>query len=170
VADQPDDLRSVAHRQRIRVFYGFMAADQQYYRRSEGTRPIEPKNPEKATTSRDMTDKASIGCPEKALMPTSLLCIFCSWGDPRPHHVLRMVSKYKGKFDQGWDSCRRNLAARSSWGDPSEQSEVRHRDPAGTIPVPMRHTSARWKSTPASSSTRLPRRRLIDALEDLNPR
>ena len=55
---------------------------------------------------------------QHALTPDKPFFVYLSFGATHaPHHVpTEWSDKYKGKFDQGWDSCaRRRWRARRSW-------------------------------------------------------
>lgn len=100
-------------------FYGFIGgeAHQWYPSLYEGTTPIEvKKTPEEGYhLMEDMTDKAIgwIG-QQKALMPDKPFFIYFAPGATHaPHHVPKeWADKYKGKFDQGWDTLREEIYAR----------------------------------------------------------
>jgi arylsulfatase len=100
-------------------FYGFIGGEtNQYYPAIyEGTTPIEPeKTPEEGYHfTEDMTNKAIKWVrQQKALMPDKPFFIYFAPGACHaPHHVPKeWVSKYKGKFDQGWDKLREEIFAR----------------------------------------------------------
>ena len=148
-------------------FYGFIGGEtnQWYPALYEGTTPIEPeKTPEEGYHFiEDMTDKA-IGWmrQQKALMPDKPFFIYFAPGATHaPHHVPKeWIDKYKGKFDQGWDKLREETFARQKKLGviPAERraDHAPRRDPglgrhAGS--ASSRSSPARWRSTPASSST-----------------
>jgi arylsulfatase A-like enzyme len=100
-------------------FYGFIGGEshQWYPSLYEGTTPIEvKKTPEEGYHfMEDMTDKAIawIG-QQKALIPDKPFFIYFAPGATHaPHHVPKeWADKYKGKFDQGWDTLREETFAR----------------------------------------------------------
>ena len=100
-------------------FYGFIGgeANQWYPTLYEGTTPVEPgKTPEEGYhLMEDMTDKAIgwIG-QQKSLAPDKPFFIYFAPGATHaPHHVPKAwADKYKGKFDQGWDTLREESFAR----------------------------------------------------------
>jgi arylsulfatase A-like enzyme len=100
-------------------FYGFIGgeADQYYPGIYEGTTPMEPdKSPEEGYHfTEDMTNKA-IGWvrQQKALMPDKPFFMYYAPGATHaPHHVPKeWADKYKGKFDSGWDTLRKETFAR----------------------------------------------------------
>ena len=148
-------------------FYGFIGGEtnQWYPALYEGTTPVEPeKTPEEGYHfTEDLTNKAIKWIrQQKALMPDKpFFTYFAPGATHAPHHVPKeWIDKYKGKFDQGWDKLREETFARQkklgvippdcqlterSCRDPGLGHDL-GRDEAG----PRR---ARWRSTPASSST-----------------
>jgi arylsulfatase A-like enzyme len=100
-------------------FYGFIGgeANQWYPTLYEGTTPIEvDRTPEEGYHfMEDMTDKAIawIG-QQKALAPDKPFFVYFAPGATHaPHHVPKeWADKYKGKFDQGWDTLREETFAR----------------------------------------------------------
>ena len=94
-----------------------------------------------------------------------------------PHHVPKEWSdKYKGKFDDGWDTLagERSLPGRRSWAWCPQDAELTSRH--DEIPALGRHARRaqagagprRWSSTPASSSRpTIEVGRVIDAIDDL---
>ena len=100
-------------------FYGFIGgeANQWYPSLFEGTTPVEPeKTPEQGYhLVEDMTDKAIkwIG-QQKALAPDKPFFVYFAPGATHaPHHVPKeWADKYKGHFDQGWDTLREEIIAR----------------------------------------------------------
>ena len=100
-------------------FFGFLAAEtSQYYPSlTEGTTPVEPdKTPEEGYHfTEDMTDKAITWVrQQKALAPDKPFFTYYAPGATHaPHHVPdEWADKYKGKFDQGWDTLREETFAR----------------------------------------------------------
>jgi arylsulfatase len=103
----------------IEYFYGFIGgeANQWYPSLYEGTTPVElEKTPEQGYhLVEDMTDKAIkwIG-QQKALAPDKPFFVYFAPGATHaPHHVPKeWADKYKGRFDQGWDTLREETFAR----------------------------------------------------------
>ena len=100
-------------------FYGFIGAEtnQWYPAIYEGTTPVEPeKTPEQGYHfSEDLTNKAIKWTrQQKALMPDKPFFMYFAPGACHaPHHVPKeWADKYKGKFDQGWDTLREEIFAR----------------------------------------------------------
>jgi arylsulfatase len=100
-------------------FYGFVGGEtnQFYPAIYEGTTPVEPKKtPEQGYHfTEDMTDKAIKWVrQQKALMPDKPFFMYYAPGACHaPHQVPKSwADRYKGKFDQGWDSLRAEIFAR----------------------------------------------------------
>ena len=100
-------------------FYGFVGAEtNQYYPGLvEGTRHIEPdRTPEEGYHfTEDLTDQAIAWVrQQKALMPDKPFFVYFAPGATHaPHHVPKEWSeRYKGTFDQGWDTLREETFAR----------------------------------------------------------
>ena len=100
-------------------FYGFIGgeANQWYPSLYCGTTPVEPdKTPEEGYhLMEDMTDKA-LGwmSQQKALAPDKPFFMYFAPGATHaPHHVPKeWADKYKGQFDDGWDTLRERTLAR----------------------------------------------------------
>jgi arylsulfatase len=100
-------------------FYGFVGGEtnQFYPAIYEGTTPVEPKKtPEQGYHfTEDMTGKAIKWVrQQKALMPDKPFFMYFAPGATHaPHQVpSSWADRYKGKFDQGWDSLRAEIFAR----------------------------------------------------------
>ncbi len=100
-------------------FYGFLGGEtNQYYPALyEGTIPIEPeKTPEEGYhLTEDLTDKTIAWVrQQQALMGDKPFFVYFAPGATHaPHHVPpEWSAKYKGQFDQGWDSLREETFAR----------------------------------------------------------
>jgi arylsulfatase A-like enzyme len=100
-------------------FYGFIGGEtNQYYPAIyEGTTPVEPETtPEQGYHfTADMTDKAIRWIrQQKSLMPDKPFFVYYAPGATHaPHHVpTEWSDKYKGRFDQGWDTLREEILAR----------------------------------------------------------
>ena len=94
-------------------FYGFIGGETNQYAPAlyDGTTPVEPDlTPEEGYhLTEDLTDKA-IGWvrQQKSLMPDKPFFVYFAPGATHaPHHVApEWSAKYKGEFDQGWDTIR----------------------------------------------------------------
>lgn len=93
-------------------FYGFIGGDTHQWRPAvtEGTKPIEPylNNPD-YNFDYDMADQAIKWIAmQKAVAPDKpFFCYYAPGATHAPHHPKKeWVSKYKGKFDIGWDKIR----------------------------------------------------------------
>src|SRR6202171_3742018 len=100
-------------------FYGFIGGDgNQYYSGLyEGTTPVEPpSSPEEGyTLTQDLADRAIPWVrQQKALTPDKPFFMYFAPGATHaPHHVPKEWSdKYRGKFDDGWDSLREKIFTR----------------------------------------------------------
>jgi arylsulfatase A-like enzyme len=94
-------------------FYGFIGGEANQYAPAlyDGTVPIEPdRTPDEGYhLTEDLADRAIDWIrQQKALMPDKpFFAYFAPGATHAPHHVGREWSdKYKGRFDQGWDSLR----------------------------------------------------------------
>jgi arylsulfatase len=113
-------------------FYGFVCGEtNQYYPALyEGTTPIKPgKTPEQGYHfTEDMTDKAIAWVrQQKALMPDKPFFVYFAPGATHaPHHVPKTwIDKYKGRFDQGWDTLREEtLARQKNWASFPKNAEL----------------------------------------------
>jgi arylsulfatase A-like enzyme len=99
-------------------FYGFVGAETSQWRPAvfEGTKPIEPYlgNPD-YNFDYDMADKAIQWVHnQKAVAPDKPFFLYYAPGATHsPHHPKKeWITKYKGKFDQGWDKVREETLAR----------------------------------------------------------
>jgi arylsulfatase A-like enzyme len=100
-------------------FYGFIGGETNQYAPAlyDGTTPVEPdRTPEEGYHfTEDMTDRAIDWIrQQKALMPDKPFFVYYAPGATHaPHHVpAEWSTKYKGKFDQGWDKVREETFAR----------------------------------------------------------
>jgi arylsulfatase A-like enzyme len=113
-------------------FYGFIGGEaHQYYPAIyEGTVPVEPeKTPEEGYHfMEDMTDKAIAWVrQQKALMPDKpFFAYFAPGATHAPHHVTpEWADRYKGEFDDGWDTLReRTFARQKELGVIPEDAEL----------------------------------------------
>jgi arylsulfatase A-like enzyme len=162
-------------------FYGFIGGEtNQYYPALyEGTTPVEPdRTPEQGYHfTEDMTDKAiSWIRQQKALMPDKPFFVYFAPGATHaPHHVPEEWSaKYKGEFDQGWDTLREEILARQKQlGVVPPDAELTARPeeiPAwDDIPDDLKPVLARQMEVYAGFLEHTDHHvgRLVDALEDL---
>jgi arylsulfatase len=162
-------------------FFGFLGGESnQYYPALwEGTTPIEPgKTPEEGYHfTEDMTDRAIDWVREqRSLAPDRPFFLYFAPGATHaPHHVPpEWAEKYKGRFDQGWDSLREEMLARQK-----ELGVV----PPETELTPRPKEIPAWDEMPAELKPVLSRQmeiyagflehvdhhvgRLVDTLEDL---
>ncbi|MCB9161550.1 MAG: arylsulfatase [Caldilineaceae bacterium] len=100
-------------------FYGFICGETNQYYPSlyEGTTPVAPaKTPaEGYHITEDLADHAIQWVRrQKSLMPDKPVFMYFATGATHaPHHVPKAWSdKYKGRFDQGWDTLREETFAR----------------------------------------------------------
>jgi arylsulfatase A-like enzyme len=162
-------------------FYGFIGGETNQYAPAlyEGTTPIEPeKTPEEGYhLTEDLADRATSWIrQQKTLMPDKPFFVYFAPGATHaPHHVPSEWSdKYRGKFDEGWDSLREKIFARQKeLGVIPEDAELTERHEE--IPA--------WDDTPDDLKPVLARQmevyagfmehtdhhvgRVVDALEDL---
>src|SRR6476469_7933088 len=118
-------------------FYGFIGGETNQWDPAiyEGTTPIEPeKTPEQGYHfTEDMTNKAIKWTQQqKALMPDKPFFMYFAPGACHaPHHVPKeWIDKYKGKFDQGWDTLREEIFARQkALGVIPKECELTRRHP-----------------------------------------
>ena len=163
-------------------FYGFIGAEtnQWYPAIYEGTTPVEPeKTPEQGYHfSEDLTNKAIKWTrQQKALMPDKPFFMYFAPGACHaPHHVPKeWADKYKGKFDQGWDTLREEIFARQKQlGVIPANAELTQRPaelPAwDETPENMRPIFAREMEVYAGFLEHIDHHvgRLIDTLDDLD--
>ncbi len=100
-------------------FYGFIGGETSQYNPPlyDGTTPVLPaKTPEEGYhLTEDLTDKAiDYIRQQKSITPDKPFFVYFAPGATHaPHHVPRdWIAKYKGRFDQGWDSVREETFAR----------------------------------------------------------
>ena len=162
-------------------FYGFIGGEtNQYYPAVyEGTTPLEPeKTPEEGYHfTEDMTDKAIQWVrQQKSLMPDKPFFMYFAPGATHaPHHVpIEWSDKYKGRFDEGWDSLREEILTRQKeLGVVPAETELtaRHAEiPAwDDMPDELKPVLARQMEVYAGFLEHTDHHigRLVDALEDL---
>jgi arylsulfatase len=98
-------------------FYGFLGGETNQWAPFiyDGTHPVElPEDPDYHFLT-DMTDQAVAWIKyQKALTPERPFFVYYAPGATHaPHHVPQeWIARWKGKFDQGWDSLREEILAR----------------------------------------------------------
>ena len=146
LGDEPDrPLQRLADRRRgFEHFYGFIGGETNQYAPAiyRDTVPVEqPTTAEEGYHfTEDMTEQAIDWIKQqKALMPDKPFFVYYAPGATHaPHHVRPEWSdKYKGKFDDGWDTLREAhvRAPEGARGDPARtrsSPSVRRRSPRGT--------------------------------------
>jgi arylsulfatase len=162
-------------------FYGFIGGETNQYAPAiyDGTVPVEPdRTPEEGYHfTEDMTDRAIDWIrQQKALMPDKPFFAYYAPGATHaPHHVpTEWSDKYKGRFDDGWDSLReRTLARQKELGVVPEDAELTVRPaeiPAwDEMPDDLKPVLARQMEVYAGFLEHTDHHvgRLIDALSDL---
>jgi arylsulfatase A-like enzyme len=162
-------------------FYGFIGGEtNQYYPAIyEGTTPVEPETtPEQGYHfTADMTDKAIRWVrQQKSLMPDKPFFVYYAPGATHaPHHVpTEWSDKYKGRFDQGWDTLREQILARQKELGvipPGTELTERHAEiPAWEdMPDQLKPVLARQMEVYAGFLEHTDHHigRLVDALDDL---
>jgi arylsulfatase len=104
-------------RQGFDKFYGFIGGETNQWAPYifDGTHPIELSGDPNYHFMTDMTDQASTWIKyQKALTPDKPFFVYFAPGATHaPHHVPKeWIAKWKGKFDQGWDTMREETYAR----------------------------------------------------------
>jgi arylsulfatase len=162
-------------------FYGFIGGEaHQYYPAIyDGKTPVEPeKTPEEGYhLTEDMTDRAiSWVRQQKALMPDKPFFVYFAPGATHaPHHVPKeWADKYRGAFDQGWDSVREETFARQKQLGvipPETELTERHEEiPAwDEMPEELKPVLTRQMEVYAGFLEHTDHHvgRLVDALDDL---
>lgn len=162
-------------------FYGFIGGETNQYFPAlfEGTTTVEPdKTPEEGYHfTEDMTDKAIRWIrQQKALMGDKPFFVYFAPGATHaPHHVpAEWSAKYKGKFDQGWDTLREEILARQKKlgvVPPETELSARHEEiPAwDEIPDDLKPVLSRQMEVYAGFLEHTDHHvgRLVDALEDI---
>ena len=97
-------------------FYGFVGAETNQWAPTlyQGTKPVEPPNDPDYHLTPDLVNHAIEWVQaQHALTPDKPFFVYLSFGATHaPHHVPPEWSdKYKGKFDQGWDTLRETTLA-----------------------------------------------------------
>jgi arylsulfatase A-like enzyme len=162
-------------------FYGFIGGEtNQYYPAIyEGTKAVEPaKTPEEGYHfTEDMTDKAITWIrQQKSLMPDKPFFVYFAPGATHAPHQAppEFIDRYKGKFDQGWDTVREETFARQkALGviPPDCELTARHAEiPAwDEMPDDLKPILARQMEVYAGFLEHTDHHvgRLVDAIEDL---
>ncbi|NMO14624.1 arylsulfatase [Pyxidicoccus fallax] len=160
-------------------FYGFIGGETNQYSPSlyNGTVPVEPPDDPNYHLTEDLTDKAIAWVrQQKALMADKPFFMYFATGATHaPHHVPReWADKYKGQFDDGWDTLReRTLQRQKALGVVPKDAKLtaRHEGiPAWEdVPAEMKPVLARQMEVYAGflSHTDHHVGRLLAALQDL---
>jgi arylsulfatase len=162
-------------------FYGFIGGETNQYAPAiyHNTTPIEPdRTPEEGYHfTEDMTDRAIDWVrQQKALMADKPFFMYFAPGATHaPHHVPKEWSdRYRGQFDDGWDTLReRTIARQKELGIVPPDSELTARPDEipgwDDMPDSMRPILARQMEVYAGflEHTDYHVGRLVDALEDL---
>ena len=127
-------------------FYGFLAGETSQWepRLVENLNPIEPPHNEKYHLSEDLADKAITWLRKhRAYAPDKPFFMYWAPGAAHgPHHISKeWADKYRGKFDEGWDTLREGIFKRQK-----ELGWI----PADAKLTPRAETMASWNSIPAS--------------------
>jgi arylsulfatase A-like enzyme len=162
-------------------FYGFIGGETNQYAPAlyDGTTPVEPDRTaeEGYHLTEDLAERAIAWIrQQKALMPDKpFFAYFAPGATHAPHHVPKeWADRYKGKFDQGWDTLREEtLARQKSLGVIPQDAELtaRHADiPAwDEMPDDLKPVLARQMEVYAGFLEHVDHHvgRLVDTLEDL---
>lgn len=127
-------------------FYGFIAGETSQYepRLYENTNPVEPPHDEKYHLTEDMADNAIAWMKKhRAFSPDKPFLMYWAPGAAHgPHHIFSSwADKYKGQFNDGWDSLREKTFKRQK-----ELGWI----PANTELTPRDPTMPSWDSIPES--------------------
>jgi len=98
-------------------FYGFIGGETNQWAPSvfDGVTRVEPPEDPEYHFTTDMTNQAVAWIRlQKAMTPTKPVFVYFAPGATHaPHHVPRQwIERWKGKFDQGWDTVREETLAR----------------------------------------------------------
>ena len=162
-------------------FYGFIGGETNQYAPAlyDGTVPIEPdQTPEEGYhLTEDLTDRAIDWVSEqKALMPDKpFFAYFAPGATHAPHHVpVEWSDRFKGQFDQGWDTLREeSLVRQKALGVIPENAELTARPaeiPAwDDMPDALKPVLARQMEVYAGFFAHTDHHigRLLDALQEL---
>jgi arylsulfatase A-like enzyme len=162
-------------------FYGFVGGETNQYDPTlyVGTTPVDPpKTPEEGYhLTEDLTDKAIAWVrQQKTLMPDKpFFCYFAPGATHAPHHVpTEWSDRYRGHFDQGWDTIREEtLTRQKELGvvPPSAALTKRHEEiPAwDEVDPALRPVLARQMEVYAGFLTHTDHHigRLVEALDEL---
>jgi arylsulfatase A-like enzyme len=127
-------------------FYGFLGGETSQWepRLVENFNPIEPPHNENYHLSEDLADKAIARMRKhRAYSPDKPFFIYWAPGAAHgPHHIYKeWADKYRGKFDDGWDSLRERTFKRQK-----ELGWI----PADARLTPRAESMAAWDSIPES--------------------
>lgn len=125
-------------------FYGFIAGETSQWepRLYENLNPVEPPHDESYHLSEDLADKAITWLQRhEAFAPDAPFFMYWAPGAAHgPHHIFKdWADRYKGKFDDGWDSYRERVFARQR-----EQGWI----PAGAQLTPRAESMQGWNDIP----------------------
>jgi arylsulfatase len=126
-------------------FYGFLGGETNQWAPYiyDGTHPVELPDDPNYHFLNDMTDQAVAWIQyQKALTPDKPFFVYFAPGATHaPHHVPKeWIARWKGKFDQGWDTLREEILARQI-----EQGVV----PKGTVLAPKPEAIPDWDTLSA---------------------
>jgi arylsulfatase len=163
-------------------FWGFVAGETNQWEPTlhEGTTPVEPRATaaEGYHITEEQTDQAIAWAKaQKAMTPDKPFFIYMSFGATHaPHHVPEeWIEKYRGRFDEGWDTVRaETLANQIDKGLVPADTELTDRPPGveawDSLSDDQRTVGARLMETYAgfAEHTDFHTGRLIDALEEID--
>jgi arylsulfatase A-like enzyme len=161
-------------------FYGFIGGETNQWAPAlyQDTVPIEPPDDPAYHLTVDLTDRAINWIrQQKALTPDKpFFTYFAPGACHAPHHVPKeWADKYKGQFDQGWDTLREEtLARQKALGvvPPDAELSTRHEDISAwdDMPAALKPILARQMEVYAGMLEHVDYHlgRLIDALADLD--
>ena len=125
-------------------FYGFLAGETSQWepRLVENYDTVEPPRDESYHLTEDMVEKALAWLDQRqSFAPDKPFFIYWAPGAAHgPHHIWpEWAAKYKGKFDDGWDSYRQRVYQRQL-----DMGVI----PPGTVLTPRDETMAAWDDIP----------------------
>ena len=125
-------------------FYGFLAGETSQWepRLYENLNPVEPPHDERYHLSEDMASKAVEWLQRhQAFSPDKPFLMYWAPGAAHgPHHIFKAwADKYKGRFDDGWDTMRERIFTRQK-----ELGWI----PANTKLTPRAASMPAWNSIP----------------------
>jgi arylsulfatase A-like enzyme len=125
-------------------FYGFLAGETSQWepRLFENLSPIEPPRNEKYHLTEDLAERALTWMKRhRAFAPDKPFFLYWAPGAGHgPHHIFKeWADKYKGQFDDGWDTMRERIFRR--------QQELGWIPPAAEL-TPRADTMPAWENIP----------------------